>query len=150
MPIGVPHAPGLNPVRLVTMSEHDCYLRLRETRLGRVALSIGALPAVFPVHYAMLGPDPVFRTDRGTKLTAAAASNVICLEIDSADPLDHTGWSVMVTGPSEVLTDPTDLARASALPLQPWVGQGDAFVRVRAELVTGREIVRGEGQRAAT
>ena len=133
--------PRSNPDRLVELSERDCYLRLAANHLGRVALSVGALPAVFPVHYAMLGPDPVFRTDVGAKLTAAANGNVICLEIDEADPLSHTGWSVMVTGPSVVLTDPQELAQAAALPLEPWVGQGDAFVRIQAALVSGREIV---------
>lgn len=132
--------------RLVEMSERDCYRKLEGSHLGRLALSIGALPAVFPIHYALLGRDPVFRTDAGTKLTAAANGNVVCLEIDHADPLDHTGWSVMVTGPSEVLKDPDDLARAAELPLEPWVGQGDAFVRVRAALVTGRRIVNGPGR----
>lgn len=127
--------------QLAELSDHECYLRLGATHLGRVALSVGALPRVFPVHYALLGRDPVFRTDAGAKLSAAAQGNVVCLEIDDAVPEYHTGWSVMVIGPAEILADPVDLAAAARLPLKPWVGDGDSFVRVSATLVSGREIL---------
>lgn len=125
---------------LVELDEAACRRLLGATRLGRVALSMGALPVVFPVHYALLDGDPVFRTDAGAKLAAASAGNVLCLEIDDADAEAHTGWSVLVTGPSEVLADPGDLARAAELPLRPWVGRGDAYVRIRATLVSGRRV----------
>ena len=127
-------------VGLEVLDEHECFRLLRACHLGRVALSLGALPAVFPVHYALLGRDPVFRTDAGAKLTAASAGNVVCIEIDDADPESHGGWSVMVTGPADVLTDEADLAQAKDLPLRPWVGRGDAFVRIKAAVVSGRRI----------
>ncbi|CAN5433995.1 hypothetical protein BH10ACT1_BH10ACT1_22840 [soil metagenome] len=128
---------------LVELSHRDCYRRLASSHLGRVALSIGALPVVLPVHYVLLDRDPVFRTDPGAKLSAAANGNVVCLEIDDADPESHTGWSVMVTGTADVITDPEELAMAERLPLRPWVGRGDAFVRIRATFVTGRKVVSG-------
>ena len=134
---------------LVALSEQECYQRLASAHLGRLALSVDALPRVFPVHYALLGRDPVFRTEAGTKLSAAAAGNVVCLEIDDATPEMHTGWSVMVIGPAEILTAPLDLRRAADLPLNPWVGRGDAFVRVTATLVSGREIIPPAMRRAS-
>lgn len=126
--------------QLVMLDEHACRQRLGSTHFGRVALSIGALPVVFPVHFALLDGDPVFRTDAGTKLAAASEGNVLCLEIDQVDPETHTGWSVLVTGPSEILEDPESLHRAAALPLRPWIGQGDAFVRIRSAMVSGRSV----------
>lgn len=141
--MGTMHEGNGRPGRkqLGELSDHECYLRLAATHLGRVALSVGALPRVFPVHYALLGRDPVFRTDVGAKLSAAAQGNVVCLEIDDAVPEYHTGWSVMVIGPADILVDPADLAAAARLPLNPWVGGGDSFVRVAATLVSGREIL---------
>ena len=122
--------------------DHDaCSRLLAAHRFGRVALCMGALPVVLPVHYALLDGDPVFRTDPGTKMVAASAGHVLCLEIDDADSEAHTGWSVLVTGRAEVLTDPGDLRRAAELPLRPWVGRGDLFVRIEAALVTGRRIL---------
>lgn len=123
---------------LVVLDETACRRRLAANRFGRVALSVGALPVVFPVHYALLDGDPVFRTDAGTKLAAASSGNVLCLEIDEVNAEDHTGWSVLVTGRAEVLSDPETLARAADLPLRPWVGHGDAFVRIHGEVVSGR------------
>lgn len=125
------------------LDEAECLRLLRSHHLGRIALSVGALPAVFPVHFAMLGRDPVFRTDAGTKLTAASAGHVVCLEVDDVDPEFHAGWSVMVIGRAQVIDDEAELA-AAALPLRPWVGSGDAFVRIRAGIVSGRR-VRGFG-----
>ncbi|HEX2577544.1 MAG TPA: pyridoxamine 5'-phosphate oxidase family protein [Aquihabitans sp.] len=129
-----PHQ-GLSP-----LDDRECYRLLAAAHLGRVALSVAALPVILPVHFALLGRDPVFRTERGAKLRAASAGNVLCLEVDEVDPEGHTGWSVLVTGPAEVLTAPEDLAVASTLPLSPWVGAGDAYVRIRATLVSGRRV----------
>src|SRR4051794_33234321 len=101
---------------LIDLTTDECYQRLRKAHLGRVALSVDALPLVLPVHFVMLGPDPVFRTEQGAKLQAASNGNILCLEIDEADPEFHTGWSVVVVGPGELLTDPEDLAAAQRLP----------------------------------
>ena len=46
----------------------------------------------------------------------------------------------MVTGPAEVLTDRDLVAEARELPLRPWVGDEDAFVRIGAVMVSGRRI----------
>jgi len=129
-----------SPLTITELTEHECRDRLRLTPFGRVALSQGALPVIFPIHFAMLGPDPVFRTDPGTKLMAASAGQVLCLEIDEIHPVLHTGWSVLVTGRADVLSRPEDLEAADALPLRPWIGVGRAYVRIQASMVSGREI----------
>ena len=59
---------------------------------------------------------------------------------DEADPDTERGWSVMVTGPAEVLTDGEVLVEARELPLRPWAGDADAFVRIGAVMVSGRRI----------
>lgn len=125
---------GLEP-----LDELECRRLLESAQLGRVALTLGALPVILPVHYALLDGDPVFRTDDGAKLKAASAGNILCLETDHDDPERHQGWSVLVTGPAEVLRG-DDLERAKRLPLRPWVGRGDVYVRVRAVMVSGRRV----------
>jgi nitroimidazol reductase NimA-like FMN-containing flavoprotein (pyridoxamine 5'-phosphate oxidase superfamily) len=130
-----------NPTLAITdLTERECQDRLQLTPFGRVALSSGALPVIFPIHFAMLGADPVFRTDPGTKLMAASDGQVLCLEIDEIDPLLHTGWSVLVTGRADVLTEPEDVTAATRLPLRPWIGQGSRYVRIHAAMLSGREI----------
>lgn len=130
----------LTHVGLDVLDEPECRRLLAGRSFGRVALTVGALPVILPVHYALLGDDPIFRTDAGAKLMAASAGHILCLEVDDADPVNHTGWSVLVTGPAEVITDPDELDAARALPLRPWVGRGDVYVRVKAVLVSGRRI----------
>jgi len=104
-----------------------------------VAVSVGALPAIFPVNYATLDGDVVFRSGPGTKLTAAVRGSVVAFEVDEADRFDHTGWSVMVVGPAHQITDPDERAQARALPLASWApDRGDVFVRIEARLVSGR------------
>lgn len=125
---------------LVEMTDHECFNHLASAHLGRVALVVEGRPMIFPVHFALLGRDPIFRTEPGAKLTAAAGGGPMCLEVDASDPEDHTGWSVVVAGPSDVLSTPADLRAAEALPLRPWVGAGDRFVRIRASVVTGRRV----------
>lgn len=130
-----------SPLTIIELTERACRDRLALTPFGRVALSSHALPVIFPIHFAMLGDDPVFRTDPGTKLMAASAGQVLCLEIDEIHPVLHTGWSVLVTGRADVLHRPEDLEAAAALPLRPWIGGGSAYVRIEASMVSGREIL---------
>lgn len=128
------------PVGFEELGEHECLRLLGTAHLGRLALSVGALPAVFPIYFALLGRDPVFRTDEGTKLAAASSGHVVCLEADDVDVELHSGWSVMVIGSAHVMTDPDDIATARKLPLRPWVGSGDVYVQIHSGIVTGRRM----------
>lgn len=126
--------------QLGLLEEQECIRLLGRAKLGRIALSVGALPAIYPIRFALLGRDPVFRTHPQAGLVEATSGNVVCLQADDADPDTEHGWSVMVTGPAEVLTDRDLLAEARGLPLRPWVGDADAFVRIGAVMVSGRRI----------
>jgi uncharacterized protein len=127
--------------RLVPLNDDECRRRLGRGGIGRVAVTIGDLPAIFPVNYAMLDGDVVFRTGPGTKLDAAVAGAVIAFEIDHIDPFSHTGWSVLVVSTARPICDPDELARAERLPLAPWAdGERDTFVRLETVRITGREL----------
>jgi nitroimidazol reductase NimA-like FMN-containing flavoprotein (pyridoxamine 5'-phosphate oxidase superfamily) len=128
-------------LQLGLLEEQECIRLLGGAKLGRIALSVGALPAIYPIRFALLGGrDPVFRTHPQAGLVEATSGNVVCLQADDADPDSERGWSVMVTGPAEVLTDGDLLAEARELPLRPWLGDADAFVRIGAVMVSGRRI----------
>jgi uncharacterized protein len=127
--------------RLVPIEREECLRRLSRGGVGRAGLSAGALPAIFPVNYAMLDGDVVFRSGPGTKLEAAEAGEVIAFEIDDVDPVGHTGWSVLVVGVARPITEPQLLERARHLPLSAWAdGQRDTYVRLECAKVTGREL----------
>jgi hypothetical protein len=76
-------------------------------------------------------------------LHAALMSQPVSFEVDRIDETHRTGWSVLVSGKSAVIEDVDELARAEELDIDTWApGTRDDFVRVRAELVFGREISR--------
>ena len=126
---------------LEVLARDECLRRLGRGGVGRVAVSIGALPAIFPVNYATLDDRIVFRSGPGTKLLAATSGHVVAFEIDATDRVSHTGWSVMAVGPAHQITDPVELAVAEELPLASWVPcPDDVLVCIDPQLVSGRAI----------
>jgi nitroimidazol reductase NimA-like FMN-containing flavoprotein (pyridoxamine 5'-phosphate oxidase superfamily) len=118
-----------------------CLALLGAEGIGRVAVSIGAVPAVFPVHYAMLDGEIVFRTAGGTSLDAALRNAVVAFEVDDVDPLHHGGWSVLVVGTADEITDVDTRTRAEELAWRPRRTSADVHVMaIRPELISGRRV----------
>lgn len=109
--------------------------------IGRVVLNAKRIPVAFPVNLAVLDEDVVFVTDPGTKLSAAMRGDVVTVEADHVDRMYHTGWSVLVTGMAELVTDP-ELRKSALRALgSSWVAKRKpTVVRVLATLVSGRRI----------
>ena len=125
---------------LELIGTEQCEALLATQRVGRVGVCSGR-PGVFPVLYALLDGDVVFRTAPGEKLIAAALHREVVFEVDSFDIADRTGWSVNVLGTAEEIEHPDELVRANALGLDPWAGEvRDRYVRIRAAEVSGRRI----------
>ena len=67
--------------------------------MGRVGISLAALPAVYPVNYWFDGESIFIRTDGDSVLADLALKDeVIAFEVDEIDPFEHSGWSVLATG----------------------------------------------------
>jgi hypothetical protein len=77
----------------------------------------------------------------GTKLHDATLNAVVALQADHyASPHDPVGWSVMVQGMTQEVTDPAWLTTVSMLPLGSWAPEG-SYVALEPAVVTGRRIV---------
>lgn len=126
---------------LEILSAEECHDLLGRGTIGRVAVTVAALPAIFPVNYALLDGRIVFRTGEGTKLRAAVERAVVAFQVDHFDESQASGWSVMAVGVAEEITDPEDLRAAQQLGLRPLAG-GDRshFVQIRPEFLSGRRI----------
>lgn len=125
------------------LSPPECRSLLGSHRVGRLAVIAGDYPMVVPVNYAVDGDVIVFRSGPGTKLEAAQRCNV-AFEVDHID-LDHReGWSVLVTGRAEVVTedhDPALVARTTALQVDPLDPTGkEAWVRILVTSISGRRL----------
>lgn len=131
-----------NRTGLEAMDREECLRLLRHGRIGRVGVVDGGRPVVLPVNYVMDGEQVVFRTADGTKFDAAVRGATVAFEIDGADPMFHTGWSVLVSGRAEEITDDGELARIDGLCLQPWAeGDKPHVVSITSTSITGRRIV---------
>jgi len=124
------------------LTEPECYDLLASGSVGRVGVTVGALPVILPVNYRTVDRDVVFRTSPGTKLRAALDHAVIAFEVDALDERRRSGWSVLIVGRAHEVVDPREVAQLDALGLEPWAGDGgrDRWVRLHPEFVSGRRI----------
>lgn len=129
----------MDPPRIFDLSRDDCRSLLATVPVGRVGISIEALPVVLPVNFAIVEVDIVFRTVYGTKFHAATAGSVLAFEADGYETSGRSGWSVLVQGKAVVVTDPGELARFTDLTIDPWAvdGAADRFVKISTTNITG-------------
>ena len=126
---------------LAILDEDQCLRLLATATVGRVAVSLGALPAVFPVNFALYGRRIVFRTGRGTKLDAAVRQAVVAFEVDAFDTFERSGWSVLAVGRATDITDDLQLIGGDVR-VRTWVtGERDHYIAIDAEMLTGRQII---------
>lgn len=126
---------------LEILSRQECMDLLRTQVVGRVGLQFAAEPAVLPVVFGLLGDDVVFRTDPGTKLTAALMGMNVAFEVDESDRTTRTGWSVLVVGKAEEVRDRATREKVEALGIEPWAPEGrDRIVRISTRNITGRRL----------
>ena len=131
-----------NRTGLEVLDRDECFRLLGLNGVGRIAVVDGGHPVIFPINYVVDSEQIMFRTAPGTKLDAAVRTQRVAFEIDSADPMYHTGWSVLVVGRCEEITDPQRRAEIDQLPLRPWAaGAKDHIIAISAEQVSGRRVV---------
>lgn len=132
--------------RMVELERQEALDLVAGVQLGRVAFSHRALPTIRPVNHLVDGGDIIIRTHAGSVLMGhALVSDVVAYEVDQIDPVERTGWSVVITGTATRVSDASELVEFQKL-LTPWV-EGDLgqVVRIRPGIVTGYRLVQGAG-----
>lgn len=126
---------------LEVLTDDECWRFLEAHHVGRLAVSIANQPEIFPVNYVVQHHTIVFVTGEGTKLAGALLGTGVAFEIDAADPLFHTGWSVVMRAHADEVTQLDELVEVQELPLRSW-GPGDKrrYVRLTPHRLTGRRI----------
>lgn len=129
---------------VVELDHAECLRLLAATSLGRLAVSVeGWPPVIRPVNYVFdeSSQSIVFRSARGSKLTALLLSTEAAFEIDGIEPEAKTGWSVIVIGAAEEITQAAEIARLGQLGLRPLApGDKPHWIRIRSTVVSGRRI----------
>ena len=82
------------------ISEQECWYLLATTSVGRVALSVRALPMILPVQYYL--DDRNIAACLGHRVLPERSLDeaIIAFAADSIDPWTRAGWSVEVQGRS--------------------------------------------------
>lgn len=126
--------------QLQNLSRETCMELLGGSVVGRVAVSARALPAVFPVNYALRGSQIVFRTAADGVLARACDQSVVGFEIDELASDGRSGWSVLVVGLARLL-DGSEALRANELNLISAPDGGrNQFVAISLGQISGRVI----------
>lgn len=77
--------------RFDSLSQEECLQLLTIQPVGRIGITVEALPVVLPVNFRLLGDVVVFRTIPGTKLDAATNRPIVAFEVDSYEPNGQYG-----------------------------------------------------------
>lgn len=129
---------------LEMLGTEECLRLLEAGAVGRVGVTVSGVPEVLPVNYRVIDGNVVFRTGSGTKLHAATRHAPIAFEVDESDPETLAGWSVLVVGFSEEVTDPGEVAQALGMLPNGWVaGDREHVVRLTPSRISGRRLRRG-------
>jgi nitroimidazol reductase NimA-like FMN-containing flavoprotein (pyridoxamine 5'-phosphate oxidase superfamily) len=133
------------PSEMLDLSREECLRLLAAHSFGRLAVNMGeGAPVIRPVNYLFdeRSQSVVFRTAPGSKFHALLRSANAAFEIDGLDEGSRTGWSVIMRGVTDEVTNASEVRRLDSLGLQPWApGEKPHWVHIRAWTVSGRRIV---------
>jgi nitroimidazol reductase NimA-like FMN-containing flavoprotein (pyridoxamine 5'-phosphate oxidase superfamily) len=121
-----------------------CLQLLASAPVGRIGFFADGEVVILPVNHLVDGQDVVFRTGRGSKLSAAEGQNLVTFEADEYDEQTRSGWSVVVTGRAEVVYEEAEVERLGRRGLHPWVSavEHPFWIRIRPTAVSGRQTPR--------
>jgi uncharacterized protein len=127
---------------LEPLSRIECLNMLALAQVGRVGFVLDGQPEILPVNYALDGDTVIFRTAPGTVLNKISMQNV-AFEVDSLDETAQSGWSVLVRGRAEGISDAIDATseRIRRLVLTTWApGERERWFTIRPVTITGRRL----------
>ncbi len=130
---------------LEVLDPDTCRRLLDLSPVGRVGYVHAGEPMVLPVNHVRDGHGIVFRTATGSTLDAASRREPMAFEVDGYDEVTMTGWSVLVRGRSDLVTDDDEVERLEAMDLHPWASDVDRpnWVRIGGTTISGRRISEG-------
>ncbi|GAB3975514.1 pyridoxamine 5'-phosphate oxidase family protein [Actinoallomurus acanthiterrae] len=125
-----------------SLDRDTCLRLLRSVVIGRVAWAdADGRVVVLPVNFLTDGEAVVFRTAEGGKLSAVREGRYLSFEADDVEPGLRTGWSVLVSGTAQLVTDRAVIDRLEHSPLAPWAPlPRSCFVRLPPDQITGRRL----------
>ncbi len=124
------------------LDHEECMELLATVPVGRVAMIDGGEIAVLPVNHVVHEGRVCFRSAPGAKLDAGIMQHVATFQADHYDERNGTGWSVLIKGRADLVTDADELEQLRASGVRPWSNPTfrTNWVAMQANSVTGRRI----------
>jgi nitroimidazol reductase NimA-like FMN-containing flavoprotein (pyridoxamine 5'-phosphate oxidase superfamily) len=124
------------------LSYAECRGLLVRQQAGRVAVSTPDGPHIIPLNYSVVDESIVFRTTPFSVLATYGRNAKLAFEVDHFRDEQQLGWSVVVRGRADVVTDPEELAHIRQIcPPFPWVeGSRNLHFRLPFQELTGRTV----------
>ncbi len=131
--------------RVQELDRAACLALLGSQQIGRVVLP-GAEPFVVPVNYTLVDELVVFRTDVDSH-AASAAGTSIAFEADAIEAASEAGWSVVVSGRLEDVSEQVAGDGRFGQVLEPWApGPKDRWLAVHIASISGRWVHGDDGR----
>ncbi|MEU8247737.1 pyridoxamine 5'-phosphate oxidase family protein [Nonomuraea sp. NPDC048916] len=131
---------------MLKLTEQESLELLGSVTLGRVVFTQQALPAIRPVNHIVDEEAVIIRSHLGAAIVSQSAGrggSVVAYEAENLDPVEHLGWSVIVTGTARLVTEPAAVTRYRTM-LRPWVDREmDEVISIQVEMITGIRLVDG-------
>jgi nitroimidazol reductase NimA-like FMN-containing flavoprotein (pyridoxamine 5'-phosphate oxidase superfamily) len=127
--------------QLEVLSDHECLDLFARGKVGRVVISMSAMPVALPVNYRLIDGRIYFFTGQGMKLHAALQNAVVGFEVDSIDEEAETGWSVLAVGHASEVKDSATVAAIQRAGLRTWAdGDRSRLISVDPQVLSGRRL----------
>jgi hypothetical protein len=110
----------------------QCWNLLKTVSIGRLALSVSALPAILPVQYYLDGDEIAACVDFFAVPQRAVRNTVVAFAADAFDESARTGWSVQAQGMARLDHHPDHAACD-----EPVLG---TIVRLRPSTMSGHHV----------
>lgn len=136
---------GVNVKRIVQPELEDldratCLNLLSTLDVGRLAWAEDERVMVFPLNFALVGSDIIFRTPSRSLCDAVASRTCLTFQGDAVEPGLRSGWTVVASGPANEVTDLIEREQLSHL-VTPWRQADDLHViRLTITSVAGRRL----------
>ena len=127
----------LRPAELHDVDRATCFAFLGAQHVGRLVLP-GDEPFVAPFNYVVVGDALVLRTEADTHAALGVGQSIL-FEVDYIDDEYQAGWSVVIRGGLEDITDSPTVDADLRERLESWApGPRDRWLRVTIDEMTGR------------
>ena len=130
----------MSPSQIHALSHDGCRALLASVPLGRIAFVHDGRPVIRPVNFTVAGDAVWLRSGRNSWADRLDGLPVT-FEADGYDAVDHTGWSVIVTGTACLTTDVETVVAQFGADLRSWAPPPrDRLLRIGLDRIDGRRI----------